>query len=147
KELLSEALVANEVMQYHDFVLEHGKAFFKEAQRLGLEGIIAKKVDSYYSPKVRNSEWLKIKIEQTEEALICGFTEGKGSRTKFGSLVLGKYLDNELVFCGHVGTCFKMKDLNELHSQILHLVSNSSHFPYMPNIIVITPRFKYALLS
>lgn len=132
KELLSEALVANEVVQYHDFVLEHGKAFFKEAQRLGLEGIIAKKVDSYYSPKVRTSEWLKIKIEQTEEALICGFTEGKGSRTKFGSLVLGKYLDNELVFCGHVGTGFKEKDLNELHSQMLPLVRKTSPFPKVP---------------
>ena len=81
KELLSEALVANEVVQYHDFVLENGKAFFKEAKNLGLEGIIAKKVDSYYAQNVRSSEWLKIKVQQTEEALICGFTEAKGSRS------------------------------------------------------------------
>ncbi|WP_149914316.1 DNA ligase D [Sphingobacterium cavernae] len=132
KELLSEALVANEVIQYHDFVLENGKAFFKEAQNLGLEGIIAKKIDSYYTSNVRSSEWLKIKIQQTEEALICGFTEAKGSRNKFGSLVLGKYLDDELVFCGHVGTGFKEKDLNELHSKMLPLERKSSPFQKVP---------------
>lgn len=132
KELLSEALVANEVVQYHDFVLENGKAFFQEAKKLGLEGIIAKKVDSYYSPKVRTSEWLKIKVQQTEEVLICGFTEAKGSRSKFGSLVLGKYLDDELVFCGHVGTGFKEKDLKELHAQMMPLVRKTSPFKTVP---------------
>lgn len=132
KELLSEALVSNEVVQYHDFVRANGKAFFKEAKNLGLEGIIAKKVDSYYTPRVRTSEWLKIKVQQTEEALICGFTEGKGSRSKFGSLVLGKYLDDELVFCGHVGTGFKEKDLLELHKLMLPLVRKSSPFKTVP---------------
>jgi bifunctional non-homologous end joining protein LigD len=132
KELLGEALVANEVLQYHDFVLEKGKAFFKEAQSLGLEGIIAKKTDSYYASNVRSSEWLKIKIQQTEDALICGFTEAKGSRNKFGALVLGKYLDDELVFCGHVGTGFKEKDLNALHSKMLPLVRKTSPFQKIP---------------
>lgn len=132
KELLSEALVANEVVQYHDFVLEKGKAFFKEAKNLGLEGIIAKKVDSYYAPNVRSSEWLKIKVQQTEEALICGFTEAKGSRSKFGSLILGKYLDNELVFCGHVGTGFTEKKLKDLHSLMLPLVRKTSPFKKVP---------------
>lgn len=134
KELLSEALQQHELIQYHDFVLEKGKKFFEQARRLGLEGIIAKRVDSSYTPQIRSSEWLKIKVDQTDEVLICGFTAPKGSRKHFGSLVLGKFSEGQLVFCGHVGTGFKDKDLEMLARKMKRFIRKTSPFPERPKI-------------
>ena len=132
KELLKEALFQNEIIQFSDHVLKNGKDFFQAANDLGLEGIVAKKTDRTYRENLRSSEWLKIKINQTDEALICGFTEPKGSRNKFGSLILGKYLNGEMVFCGHTGTGFNDKKLSELHEAMEPLIQEKSVFKITP---------------
>ena len=132
KELLKEALAQNEIIQFHDHIIKDGKDFYQVANDLGLEGIVAKKTDSTYKEGVRSSEWLKIKINQTDEAIICGFTEPKGSRNKFGSLILGKYLDGEMVFCGHTGTGFNDKALSELHQLMKPLIIEKSVFKITP---------------
>lgn len=132
KELLKEALVENEVIKYHDHILEKGKDFFQAAENMGLEGIIAKKADSEYKENTRSSEWLKIKIHKSDEAVICGFTEPKGSRKQFGSLILGKYLNNELVFCGHTGTGFTDKSLKEIYQKMEPFITKESAFEVTP---------------
>jgi bifunctional non-homologous end joining protein LigD len=132
KELLKDALVQNEIIQFSDHIVKNGKEFFEAANDLGLEGIVAKKTDSTYREGVRSSEWLKIKINQTDEAIICGFTEPKGSRNKFGSLILGKYLNGEIVFCGHTGTGFNDKTLSELHQKMEPLITKNSAFKITP---------------
>src|SRR5690606_41183072 len=95
KELLKQALIETEQIKYHDHILNQGKNFFAQAQRMGLEGIVAKKTNSVYRENVRSSEWLKIKFNKSDEALVCGFTEPKGGRKKFGALILGKYVNEE----------------------------------------------------
>ncbi|MBV6879651.1 DNA ligase D [Epilithonimonas ginsengisoli] len=132
KELLKEALVQNDIVQFHDHIIKDGKDFYQVANDLGLEGIVAKKTDSTYKEGVRSSEWLKIKINQTDEAIICGFTEPKGSRNKFGSLILGKYLNGEMIFCGHTGTGFNDKTLSELHQLMKPLIIEKSVFKITP---------------
>lgn len=132
KELLKEALQENESIQYHDHVIGKGKQFFESAKKMELEGIIAKKTDSQYTENIRSSEWLKIKITQTDEALICGFTEPKGSRNYFGSLILGKYLDGELVFCGHTGTGFPEATMKALYDEMKPLITKDSAFKITP---------------
>lgn len=132
KELLKDALIQNEIIQFSDHIVNNGKDFFQAANDLGLEGIVAKKIDSIYREGVRSSEWLKIKINQTDDAIICGFTEPKGARKKFGSLILGKYLNGELVFCGHTGTGFNDKTLSELHQEMEPLITKNSVFKITP---------------
>ena len=132
KELLKDALVETEHIKYHDHILEKGEAFFLQIEKLGLEGMIAKKIDSTYSRGTRNGDWLKIKSQQTEEVLICGFTAPKGSRKKFGSLVLGRYNGNELIFCGHTGTGFSDKMLVELYDKMKPLIVTKSPFRKIP---------------
>lgn len=132
KELLKEALVENEIIKFSDHILEKGKDFFQAASDMGLEGIIAKKTDSIYREHVRSSEWLKIKIHKSDEAVICGFTEPKGSRKKFGALILGKYLNNEMVFCGHTGSGFSDKSLVEIYEKLQPLVTEKSVFKITP---------------
>ncbi|MDR4953614.1 DNA ligase D [Chryseobacterium sp. ES2] len=132
KELLKEALIENDIIKYHDHILQNGKDFFQAAENMGLEGIIAKKADSEYKENIRSSEWLKIKIHQSDEAVICGFTAPKGARKHFGSLILGKYLNGELIFCGHTGTGFTEQSLKEIHQKLQPLVVKESAFKITP---------------
>ena len=114
KAILKKLLKKNPVIRYSDHVMENGKAFFEEVRKLNMEGIMAKKKDSTYSPGVRTREWLKIKNIQSREAIIAGYTEGRGSRKHFGALVLGEYVDGKLEYIGHTGTGFNDKTLKEL---------------------------------
>jgi bifunctional non-homologous end joining protein LigD len=65
-------------------------------KRMNLEGMMAKRADSQYIENHRTDDWLKIKLSNTEEAIICGFTEPRGSRESFGALILGKYREKNL---------------------------------------------------
>lgn len=132
KELLKEALVETEVIKYHDHVLENGEEFYRLVESMQLEGMIAKKTDSKYQRGTRTGDWLKIKSTKTDEVLICGFTAPKGGRKKFGSLVLGRYFDGELKFCGHTGTGFSDKTLTELHKKMEPLITQKSPFAEVP---------------
>jgi bifunctional non-homologous end joining protein LigD len=83
---------------YHTFYCDHlegmGSAFFKRAIDSGMEGVIAKKADSTYTPGYRSEKWLKIKAVNSTEAIICGYTESDSGNI-FGSLILGMFKDGE----------------------------------------------------
>lgn len=106
---------------YSDHIETKGKAFLDKAIQNNLEGIIAKDAQSPYRIGKRSNEWLKIKIIQNEEAIIIGYTEPKGSRKHFGSLLLGQYNDGELTYIGNCGTGFNDAVLKELFDQFNHL--------------------------
>ena len=65
-----------------------------------LEGMMAKKADSIYLEGASSDDWLKIKFQNTEDVIICGFTEPQGSRNFFSALILGNFVDNKLKYCG-----------------------------------------------
>ena len=132
KELLKDALKESDLVKYHDHVLEKGKDFFRLVENMGLEGMMAKKTDSTYREGLRSSEWLKIKTQQTVEVMIFGFTEPKGSRKHFGSLILGKYFGKKLKFCGHIGTGFSDKTLKELFEKMQPLIQEKSPYKEIP---------------
>src|ERR1035437_4722577 len=83
-------VAAGDGVRYSDHYEQRGKALFEMARKTGLEGIVAKLRTSCYQER-RSGEWLKIKIRHRLEAVVAGYTETKGSRTHFGSLVLGLY--------------------------------------------------------
>jgi len=101
-------------LRYSDHYEAHGKALFDMARAKGLEGILAKRRASYYEER-RSREWLKIKIRHTIECVVGGYTEPEGSRTHFGSLVLGLYDDKgRLIHVGQAGSGFKQRSLAEI---------------------------------
>lgn len=128
KELLKNLLPESDIIRYSDHIMEEGEAFFKLVQKQGLEGMMAKKADSTYSEGARTANWLKVKTVMTEEAVICGFTEPRGSRKKFGALILGIYKKNKLVYIGHTGTGFNDKALKEVYQQMVPLITEKSPF-------------------
>ena len=114
KRKLASMVVAGEAVRYSDHYEERGKALFEIARKKGLEGIVAKRRASCYEER-RSSDWLKIKIRHRLEAVIGGYTETKGSRTHFGSLVLGLYdKHGRLIHVGQAGSGFNQKSLGEI---------------------------------
>jgi bifunctional non-homologous end joining protein LigD len=108
---LQEIITAVDGIQVGGYVEKRGKDLFKLANEKGLEGIIAKRKSSIYRPGKRLPDWLKIKSRPQQEFIVCGFTEGKGSRKHFGALLLGAYRNGKLQYFGHSGTGFSEKGL------------------------------------
>lgn len=126
KEQLRKIIKKDPVIRYSDHLDEKGIAFFKMAIEKRLEGIIAKKKDSSYLVGTRTSNWLKIKNQKTEEAIIIGYTEPRKSRKYFGSLLLAHYDDDELKYIGNVGTGFDDKLLKSIYEQLQPLRTDKS---------------------
>jgi bifunctional non-homologous end joining protein LigD len=94
---------------------DDGQALLDAAKQQQLEGIIAKRLDSRYLPGKRTRDWLKVKTHSEQEFVVAGYTKGTGRRaTSFGSLVLGYYVGDELVYAGNVGTGFNGKEIEKL---------------------------------
>lgn len=126
KELLKQLLPDSDIIKYCDHLENDGKTFFTQMQELGLEGMIAKRKKSKYLIGKRTSDWLKIKNVKMREVIIVGFTEPKGSRSHFGSLVLAAYKNGDLTSMGNVGTGFDEKTLKDLHQKLKKIVCKTS---------------------
>lgn len=106
KEWLKDAVRPDTPYRVSEFV-EDGASLLEAARTHGLEGIMAKKRDSKYTPGKRNDCWYKIKIRQSCEVAIIGYTRGKGERgATFGALHIAEKVDNALHYRGKVGTGF-----------------------------------------
>lgn len=67
-----------------------GAEVLEAARAAGLEGVVAKRAGSPYLPGRRSADWVKLKLLATQEVVIGGWTEGKGSRAgRFGALLVG----------------------------------------------------------
>ena len=100
---------------------------------LGLEGVMAKRIDSPYR-SARSTDWLKLKCGQRQEFVIGGYTEGKGSRASLGALLLGVHDDHGLRHVGNVGTGFSQAGLAALLKRLGPLQRSSSPFPTAPKV-------------
>ena len=132
KELLKDALQEDDLIRYCDHIPTHGKDFFAQVKQMGLEGIMAKKAASVYRENQRSGDWLKLKINQTDEAIVCGYTAPSGARLHFGSLILGKWTDGKLVFAGQAGTGFTDRGLTELYQKMQPYVTTECPFSPIP---------------
>ena len=107
---------------------DQGKALFAAAKQQGLEGILAKKRDSCYEEK-RTRDWLKIKITDTIDCVIGGYTEPEGTRQHFGSIVLGLYdQKGRLIHVGQAGSGFTHTTLKDHWKKLEKL--KTTHNPF-----------------
>jgi bifunctional non-homologous end joining protein LigD len=108
-------------------MVEDGKSLFEAAQEHGLEGIMAKKLDSKYLPGRRSDCWYKVKVRSGTDVFVIGYTQGKGNRGQtFGALHIAEKKDDELHYRGKVGTGFDdatMKEISKLLKDIKVLKS------------------------
>lgn len=138
--LLERKAILKEILPQNDLILlsEHfdtsGIEFLKEAKKLGLEGIMAKRKDSTYHLKDRSRDWLKIKANKRQEVVIGGFTKNDDSSRLFSSLLVGLYAGKKLIYTGKVGTGFNAKLQEEMMKQFEPLIIKNSPFEGKPDI-------------
>ncbi|HEY6946972.1 MAG TPA: DNA ligase D [Candidatus Acidoferrum sp.] len=131
KQLLGRLLHASKRFRYSDHQLEHGKELFELAKESGLEGIVAKRADSVYVGD-RSANWAKLKVSQTLDAVVGGWTEARTEAIPFGSLLLGLYEGKKLRFIGHVGSGFDAKKHADLSGRWKELAVSASPFENVP---------------
>jgi len=133
KRLLREILPAdNDIIKFSDHVTGSGKEFFDAAVAQGLEGIMAKKCNSVYMPDDRTADWLKVKVSWRQEVVIAGYTQPRNTRKFFGSLLLGLYENDKLVYIGHTGSGFNAKSLEMIYNKLQPLVTDDCPFEQCP---------------
>lgn len=131
-----------------------GKTILQATQKLGLEGIVAKRLDSQYHAGKRTGDWLKIKNIHRQELVVGGWLPGKGTRKGLiGSILVGYYTVSEkgtvnhgpcqkLVYAGRVGTGFTTQILRQLAALLAPLHRQENPFcnlPYTKHSSFVTP--------
>lgn len=109
--------------------LGDGDALFEHAETAGLEGLIAKRVDSPYLPGRRSPAWRKVKVRRGQELVVGGWLPGEGNRTgSLGALLVGHYDDTGLRYAGRVGTGFAAAELARLQPRLDDRAADESPF-------------------
>lgn len=132
KEILKKVLPDLPHVRFSDHIEKNGVNFFKQAQNLKLEGVIAKDAKSIYKENSRSFHWLKIKTGLRQDAIICGFTKGRGLRSYFGALVLGIREHGKLRYIGHTGGGFDEDLLESTFKKLAPLKQEECPFDEKP---------------
>jgi bifunctional non-homologous end joining protein LigD len=119
-----------------------GERLLEATGTQGLEGIIAKRLDSRYEPGRRPGTWVKIKHTQRQELVIGGWLPGEGRRTdRIGALLMGAFPGDgggaeskPLVYAGRVGTGFTEQTLDDLRQRLMPLRRDDSPFAAGPKL-------------
>ncbi len=118
-----------------------GADLYALAEERGLEGVMAKRLDSPYLPGRRSSTWRKVKVRRRQELVVGGWTEGTGNREgDIGSLLLGVVDDPDdpgeplrLRFAGRVGTGLGARERARLAERFRTLATGDSPFTSLPS--------------
>jgi bifunctional non-homologous end joining protein LigD len=144
---LLEALpIAGSSVQVPPSTVGNGAKVVEASKKTGLEGVMAKRLESIYEPGKRSRAWLKVKNHRGQEFVIGGWSTGEGRRAgTIGALLVGYYDDNgKLVYAGHVGTGFTDKLLDELRKEMAPITRADSPFdtpvPRLKNATFVEPK-------
>jgi bifunctional non-homologous end joining protein LigD len=112
-----------------DYVAGHGAQVLAATEQQGLEGVIAKRLDSTYEPGRRSPAWVKVKNLHRQEVVIGGWVPGEGKRRdRIGALLAGVWEGDELRHTGRVGTGFTEQELDRLRERLVPLRRDDSPF-------------------
>ena len=133
KRVIAGFVPASGIVRRIDYFEKDGELIYKTAIEQGFEGVVAKRRDSLYEAGRRSKNWLKIKAVQTDDFVVGGYEIGQGARgSSIGSLLLGDYEDNKLVYTGQVGTGFDEKTLLDIKARLDRIKSDASPFEVHP---------------
>jgi bifunctional non-homologous end joining protein LigD len=106
-----------------------GSALLAATRELGIEGVVAKRLDSPYEPGRRTAGWIKVKNVNLQDVVIGGWTPGEGGRSAhLGALAVGVMDEGRLVYAGKVGTGFTETTLTMLRRELEPLRRADSPF-------------------
>jgi bifunctional non-homologous end joining protein LigD len=130
RQALAELKLTGASWQTPPFEKGGGQTMKDASARAGLEGVMAKRLDSKYEPGRRSGVWQKIKNRNRQELVIGGWLDGEGKRRGYpGALLVGYHdADGRLVYAGKVGTGFTDKTLDELNAKLKPLAITENPF-------------------
>ena len=134
RELLRKVLAssASERVRFSEHFEADAAQLLEGACKQGLEGVIGKRADSAYTSK-RSATWIKLKCTRRQEFVIGGFTDPKGSRAGFGSLLLGIHDESgKLRYAGNVGTGFDDNTLRVLKAKLAAIATERMPYAERP---------------
>jgi bifunctional non-homologous end joining protein LigD len=112
-----------------------GKRLLEATREQGLEGVVAKRLDSRYEPGRRTGAWIKVKNTRRQELVIAGWLPGEGRRSdRIGALLVGYFDRDELRYAGRVGTGFTDQTLDRLADRLSPLQRDRSPFAPAPKL-------------
>jgi bifunctional non-homologous end joining protein LigD len=117
KALLQKLLPPAGVIRFLDHFETEGEVLYEQVQKLGLEGIVAKRAESPYRAG-RSATWLKIRTRRSDDFVVVGFTSPKGSRSGFGSLQVALYVEGKLTYAGRAGSGFSDAQLSQVRREL-----------------------------
>ncbi|MBG6058377.1 bifunctional non-homologous end joining protein LigD [Cryobacterium sp. MP_M5] len=134
REILGQVVHGNAEVQVPPAFDGNAAAALRASRELGLEGIVAKRLDGPYEPGRRSRSWIKIKHHATQEVVVGGWRPGKGHRAgSIGSLLVGIPEGGSLAYAGRVGTGFRDRDLDEIMDRLAPLATDESPFAEVPS--------------
>jgi bifunctional non-homologous end joining protein LigD len=121
-------------IRYAEHVGGSGNEFLAASCSLALEGAVSKRADAPYRAG-RTAEWRKTKCRSRQEFVVGGFTGPRGSRSGFGSLLLGYYDDSGTMrYAGRAGSGLSSHDLDVLAARLEPLLVDEPPFADPPRI-------------
>lgn len=135
RELLDELALSGPAWQTPPAFTGNGAQAVQTSQEQRLEGVVAKRLSSLYTPGRRSPDWIKVKNFSTQEVLIGGWRPGAGRREgMIGALLLGLPGDDGLGYIGKVGTGFTDAALVDLARRLRPHHRASNPFRDIPSI-------------
>lgn len=140
---LEQLSLSGQAWSTPEYQTGNAASFLEASCKLGLEGIVLKRLSSMYLPGKRSDNWLKVKNFKRQEFIIAGWTPGEGKRSgSIGALLLGYYLPDTstaasqgeriLMYAGSCGTGFDAKTLTDLNERLVPLVISECPFAANP---------------
>ena len=112
KAVLQEVLPSVGPIRFVDHIPEQGELMYEHVERLRLEGIVGKRADATYRGG-RSKSWIKVRTIRTGDFVVVGWTDAKGARGGLGSIHVGQYDGDDLVYLGSVGSGFTDAQLDD----------------------------------
>ncbi|MCD7098529.1 DNA ligase D [Stenotrophomonas sp. MMGLT7] len=121
------------VLAYSDHVVGHGREVYAAAAAKGYEGIVSKRAAAPYGGG-RDGDWRKTKRGEGDEFVVVGYTDPKGARSGFGSLLLARLRDGALQYVGRVGSGFDEATLARLSARLQSLATAQAQVELPPHV-------------
>jgi bifunctional non-homologous end joining protein LigD len=135
RKLLERLRLSGSTWQTPPATIGNGQVVKDAAEELGMEGVVAKRLDSTYQPGRRSDAWQKVKITAGQELVVGGWLPGAGHlENRLGSLLCGYYEDGELRYAGRVGSGIDEHNRALLEDRLAPLARATSPFANVPKL-------------
>jgi bifunctional non-homologous end joining protein LigD len=124
-----QQVISGSEIRYNAELPGSADAVVRTVKEAGLEGVVAKRRDSIYRGSTRSTDWLKLKLEQSQEFVIAGYNPNAGS---FQSILAGYYERDKLMFAGKVRQGFNPASRAALFNKMKRLVTARCPFCNLP---------------